>query len=162
MIGVDEVGRGCWAGPLLVVAARASGELPPGLKDSKLMTKKQREAISQQLLAICYFGEGWVSAAEIDKAEHVHAAALRVMHIRFPADIGIAQVSASDFRAPHLAFQISADGGEAVHVRAGGVRVVAEPDREVHGRPGHRRVQDGLRRGRRPGVDRRPQRLPVP
>jgi ribonuclease HII len=28
MIGVDEVGRGCLAGPLLVVAARAKAELP--------------------------------------------------------------------------------------------------------------------------------------
>ncbi|MBX4190901.1 ribonuclease HII, partial [Candidatus Saccharibacteria bacterium] len=28
VIGVDEVGRGCLAGPLLVVAARATGELP--------------------------------------------------------------------------------------------------------------------------------------
>ena len=28
MIGVDEVGRGCWAGPLLVVAARAKADLP--------------------------------------------------------------------------------------------------------------------------------------
>jgi len=35
MIGIDEVGRGAWAGPLLVVAARAKTTLPLGLKDSK-------------------------------------------------------------------------------------------------------------------------------
>jgi len=66
MVGVDEVGRGCWAGPLLVVAARAGDKLPAGLKDSKLMTKKQRETIYQLLSTNCQFGEGWVSAAEID------------------------------------------------------------------------------------------------
>lgn len=66
MIGVDEVGRGCLAGPLLVVAARATAELPPGLRDSKLMTKKQREKILNLLSICCRFGEGWASAAEID------------------------------------------------------------------------------------------------
>lgn len=67
MIGVDEVGRGCLAGPLLVVAARATGELPPGLKDSKLLSRKQREKILNLLSIRCEWGEGWVKCAEIDR-----------------------------------------------------------------------------------------------
>lgn len=67
MIGVDEVGRGCLAGPLLVVAARATGKLPAGLKDSKLLSKKQREKILDLLSICCEFGEGWVECSEIDK-----------------------------------------------------------------------------------------------
>jgi ribonuclease HII len=67
MIGIDEVGRGCWAGPLLVVAARVSGELPAGLTDSKLLSRMQRETIFEQLTFHCQFGEGWVSAGEIDE-----------------------------------------------------------------------------------------------
>jgi ribonuclease HII len=66
MVGIDEVGRGCWAGPLLVVAARANGKLPNGLTDSKLLSRKQRESINLQLITNCQFGEGWVSALEID------------------------------------------------------------------------------------------------
>jgi ribonuclease HII len=66
MVGVDEVGRGCLAGPLLVVAARANGELPDGLKDSKLLRREQREAFYETLIAVCDFGEGWVTAAEIN------------------------------------------------------------------------------------------------
>jgi ribonuclease HII len=66
MVGVDEVGRGCWAGPLLVVAARANGKLPTGLTDSKLLNKKQRESIFENLKYSVEFGEGWVSAVEID------------------------------------------------------------------------------------------------
>ena len=67
MIGVDEVGRGCLAGPLLVVAARAYDDLPAGIKDSKLLTKQQREEILNMLSICCNFGEGWVKASEIDK-----------------------------------------------------------------------------------------------
>lgn len=65
-IGIDEVGRGCWAGPLLVVAARASSQLPSGLTDSKLLSAKRRAEIKDLLLSCCEFGEGWVSATEID------------------------------------------------------------------------------------------------
>jgi ribonuclease HII len=68
MIGIDEVGRGCWAGPLLVVAARPLNSLPLGLTDSKLLTKKQRDHFFQLLIPIVQFGEGWVSSAEIDQA----------------------------------------------------------------------------------------------
>ncbi len=67
MIGIDEVGRGCWAGPLLVVAARQKGALPERLKDSKKLSKKTRENVYEQILALCEYGEGWVSAREIDE-----------------------------------------------------------------------------------------------
>ena len=66
MVGVDEVGRGCWAGPLLVVAARAHSGLPDSLTDSKLLSKKQRELILNLLSNCCNFGEGWVKVDEID------------------------------------------------------------------------------------------------
>lgn len=66
MIGIDEVGRGAWAGPLLVVAARQTGELPDGLADSKVLTKKQRETIYPLLTTNYQFGHGWVQPGEID------------------------------------------------------------------------------------------------
>jgi len=78
MIGVDEVGRGCWAGPLLVVAARAKSELPVGLKDSKLLSKNQREEILNLLSICCSFGEGWVKPTEIDSFGLANAVRLGV------------------------------------------------------------------------------------
>lgn len=68
MIGIDEVGRGAWAGPLLVVAARLKygHELPDGLTDSKILSKAQKESYYNELLYICDFGEGWVEVSEID------------------------------------------------------------------------------------------------
>lgn len=61
------MGRGCLAGPLLVVAARQKGPLPKGVKDSKLLTRAARETLFEVLVDLCDFGEGWVSACEIDK-----------------------------------------------------------------------------------------------
>lgn len=66
VIGIDEVGRGSWAGPLLVVAARQKTPLPAGLKDSKLLSKKTRQALFDSLQNSCDFGEGWVQPEEID------------------------------------------------------------------------------------------------
>jgi len=93
MIGVDEVGRGAWAGPLLVVAARVKehSELPPGLTDSKLLSKKMRETIYEQLMITCEFGEGWVHADEID--ETGLRGALRLASMRA---IGKLQIDSSE------------------------------------------------------------------
>ena len=48
VIGVDEAGRGPWAGPVTVAAAwldpDAAADLPPGLDDSKKMTVANRAA----------------------------------------------------------------------------------------------------------------------
>lgn len=78
MIGIDEVGRGCWAGPLLVVAARACGDLPIGLADSKVLSKKKREELFIILPESCDFGEGWVQPAEIDRLGLTEAMRLAV------------------------------------------------------------------------------------
>src|SRR5581483_4670837 len=66
MIGVDEVGRGCLAGPLLVVAARQTKDLPDGITDSKILNRQKREAFFEMLLMTCDFGEGWVKPSEIN------------------------------------------------------------------------------------------------
>lgn len=67
IIGIDEVGRGAWAGPLVVAAVGLDGAEIAGLTDSKLLTKRTRErlalAIKQSAPRI---GIGWVSARDID------------------------------------------------------------------------------------------------
>lgn len=68
MIGIDEVGRGCWAGPLLVVAARQTSDLPQGLDDSKKLSKKRREGLFFDIGLSCNIGEGWVEPSEIDES----------------------------------------------------------------------------------------------
>lgn len=50
--GVDEVGRGCWAGPLYVGAVLfESGHKPiKGINDSKKLTAKKREALYEVII----------------------------------------------------------------------------------------------------------------
>ncbi|MDQ3065182.1 MAG: ribonuclease HII [bacterium] len=67
VIGVDEVGRGAWAGPLLIVAARQNNLLPSTIKDSKLLSKSIREKLFFDIEIACDIGEGWVMPAEIDQ-----------------------------------------------------------------------------------------------
>lgn len=76
MIGIDEVGRGCWAGPLLVVAARQASILPEGLADSKALSKAKRENLFGDIQITCDIGEGWVQPEEIDA--HGLTAAMKI------------------------------------------------------------------------------------
>lgn len=66
LVGIDEVGRGCWAGPLLA-AAVILNEPIEGLSDSKKLTKKHRNELAQQIKATAAYGIGWVDASEIDE-----------------------------------------------------------------------------------------------
>lgn len=67
IVGIDEVGRGAWAGPLVVGAVLLGDQPIEGLTDSKLLSKKRRgeldQEIRQKAVAI---GLGWVSAQQID------------------------------------------------------------------------------------------------
>jgi ribonuclease HII len=74
--GVDEVGRGCLAGPVVAAACilDRSKPLPKGLNDSKQLTKSQREEIAEKLKDRCLaFAIGQVEADEIDEINILQA-----------------------------------------------------------------------------------------
>lgn len=91
VIGIDEVGRGAWAGPLLVVAARQKGELSPLLKDSKLLSKVSRGSLVAGIKAACDIGEGWVMPGEIDNHGLTEAMRLAVERALQNLDAGIGE-----------------------------------------------------------------------
>jgi ribonuclease HII len=66
IVGIDEVGRGCWAGPLVAGAALLRAPIA-GLRDSKKLTKLQRQKLSEIILGQAVVGLGWVWPSEIDK-----------------------------------------------------------------------------------------------
>lgn len=68
--GLDEVGMGPWAGPVLVVVAAFPFDKAkiPGVTDSKRLSKAKREELAPQIFAeAAFIGCGWATAAEIDK-----------------------------------------------------------------------------------------------
>lgn len=81
ILGIDEVGRGPWAGPLVVGAVVLGSATIEGLTDSKKLTKKRREELDVIIRQTAQgFGLGWVHADEID--EIGLSAALRQATIR--------------------------------------------------------------------------------
>lgn len=106
--GVDEVGRGCLAGPVVAAACilDLAKTVPDKLNDSKKLTAKQREEIGEELRTNALaFGIGAVDADEIDrinileatkkamslaigalkpKADYLLVDALQLKHVRLP------------------------------------------------------------------------------
>lgn len=74
--GIDEVGRGCFAGPLVAGAVIFSATAAPikGIADSKLLTAKKRKILSGEIKGKALgFGIGEVPVSVIDKRGIIQA-----------------------------------------------------------------------------------------
>lgn len=88
LLGIDEAGRGPWAGPLVVGAVILGDIKIEGLTDSKKLSKKKRELLYNEIVARAEaFGTGWVDAIELD--EIGMSAALRLATRRAVEKISI-------------------------------------------------------------------------
>ena len=77
--GVDEVGRGALAGPVVAAAVilDPARHFPEGLDDSKKLTPKQRERIADEILNTAVaFSVGQVEPEEIDRLNILQASRL--------------------------------------------------------------------------------------
>jgi ribonuclease HII len=79
--GVDEAGRGPWAGPVIASAVILDRtELPKSLagaiNDSKLLSRSRRERIAAELPAYALIGVGEADVEEIDRINILQAALL--------------------------------------------------------------------------------------
>ncbi|MDJ1157828.1 ribonuclease HII [Chelatococcus sp. SYSU_G07232] len=77
--GVDEVGRGPLAGPVVVAAVVLDpGRIPEGLADSKKLDARRREELYEEILASAEVGLACVPARDID-ATDIRRATLAAM-----------------------------------------------------------------------------------
>lgn len=77
IIGVDEVGRGCLAGPVYAAAAcLKSNDLIEHLTDSKLLSEKRREELAPQILQAHWVAIGFATVEEIDSINILQASLL--------------------------------------------------------------------------------------
>ena len=76
--GVDEAGRGPWAGPVSAGAVVLNpDDLPAGIDDSKALTHARREALEVEIKARALaWGVGFASVEEIDRLNILHATGL--------------------------------------------------------------------------------------
>lgn len=75
VIGVDEVGRGPWAGPVVACACVITKEskIPESVTDSKKLTDKKRQVISKTLVEEVPYALGIVEAQQIDELNILQA-----------------------------------------------------------------------------------------
>lgn len=87
--GVDEVGRGPLAGPVMAAAVILDPQnIPDGLNDSKQLSAKRRDYLAEWIQENCDWGVGSCSIEEIDHLNIYHAAHLAMSR----AVVGLRQV----------------------------------------------------------------------
>ena len=79
LIGVDEVGRGCLAGPVYAAAVFFEGNPDSKINlyiDSKQIPPEKRQALAQHIQTHYKTSLGWASAKEIDELNILQASLL--------------------------------------------------------------------------------------
>lgn len=90
--GVDEAGRGPWAGPVVAAAvvldaARLPDDLAAAIDDSKALSRPRRERVFALLPSVASIGVGAATVAEIDQLNILQATLLAMQ--RAIADLGV-------------------------------------------------------------------------
>jgi ribonuclease HII len=145
IVGIDEVGKGSWAGPLVIGIAMLSREIVfsdepavalGGVRDSKQLSELQREEIFDQVAARCVrWSIGAASALECDQLGMVEAqrlATARGFATLAEASVDVAIVDGRwDFVSPHarkVLVEVKADA-DCVSVAAASVLAKVSRDR---------------------------------
>jgi ribonuclease HII len=145
IVGIDEVGKGSWAGPLVIGIAMLSRKMVfsdepavalGGVRDSKQLSELQREEIFDRVAANCLrWSIGAASALECDQLGMVEAQ--RLATARGFAALAVAGVDAAivdgrwDFVSPHarkVLVEVKADT-DCVSVAAASVLAKVSRDR---------------------------------
>jgi ribonuclease HII len=107
VVGIDEVGRGAWAGPLVIGAAVVPVDRRVnGVRDSKMLPEKERERLFRRVADWCTaWAVGFVSEAECDEmgmtAAQREATRRALDRLGFTPDAAIVD-GRWDFVSPHV------------------------------------------------------------
>lgn len=134
--GVDEVGRGPLAGPVVAAAVILDPARPiEGLADSKKLTERRREALFEQICgtALCW-SLGRAEVAEIDAINILQASLLAMQRAVAGLQIAPQRALVDGNRLPKLACSARAIvGGDAIEPCISAASIVAKVvrDREM-------------------------------
>ena len=134
--GVDEAGRGPWAGPVVAAAVVFGADgLPPPLRamitDSKLLKAESRAALQPAILACADAAIGIASVAEIDAMNILQATLLAmrraVVRLGRPPDLALVDGN----RAPRLPCAVrTVVGGDRASLSIAAASIVAKVARD--------------------------------
>lgn len=119
--GIDEVGRGAWAGPLVVgVVVAGSGDAPVGVRDSKQLSATARERLFPEVLDWC---AGWaVGEATPGECDDLGMAAAQRLAVRRAID---RLVDRPDAAIVDGSWDFVGDAVDRVEMRVGADRLCA-------------------------------------
>jgi ribonuclease HII len=131
--GVDEVGRGCLAGPVMAGAVILDPERHiPGLADSKALTAAERDRLYEIIVARAIaWAVATIEPAEIDTI-NIHQATLKAMQVAVHALLPLPDAVVVDaFRIPNLLMaQKSVIGGDRQCAAIAAASIVAKVTRD--------------------------------
>ncbi len=140
LIGVDEAGRGPWAGPLMVSAVRLDAAAAPELRevrDSKLLSPHRREILFEKIrVQAAAVAVAWAEPREIDRS-NILAETLKAMRraaLRAAAGIPAGECLAvvdGNRRIPDLELeQLTVVEGDRLSQAVGAASIVAKVMRD--------------------------------
>ncbi|WP_353218416.1 ribonuclease HII [Sandarakinorhabdus sp.] len=131
--GVDEAGRGPWAGPVAAAAVVLRGSIPAGLDDSKKLSAKRRETLFAALRASdALIGVGQASVAEIDAINILQATYLAMTRAVAALGIEPAEVLVDGNRLPKWRWPARAIiGGDASVPAIAAASIIAKVTRDA-------------------------------
>jgi ribonuclease HII len=89
VVGIDEAGRGPWAGPVVAAAVILDPARPiEGLADSKKLSRRKREALFPLIMERARVGIGEASVREIDRLNILKASMLAMRRAFADLDAG--------------------------------------------------------------------------
>ena len=121
--GIDEVGRGPLAGPVVVGAVILDADRPiAGLADSKVLSQKRREYLAEEITSnVLAWSVAWADAAEVDNLNILQATLLAMRRAILGLRLQPTNVEIDGNRLPNLDFCGQKIEGNAV---VGGDRLI--------------------------------------
>lgn len=96
VVGIDEVGRGAWAGPVTVAAVVSAPEHLRGVRDSKLLTRPERQRAAGAV-------RGWARAVGVGHASYEECDALGMTAaLRVAGRRALAELSAQGYEPDRI------------------------------------------------------------
>jgi ribonuclease HII len=131
--GVDEAGRGPWAGPVVAAAVILRGAVPDGLDDSKKLSAPRRQRLFAELRAsACLIGVGQASVAEIDALNILNATHLAMTRAVEALGVEPAMVLVDGNRLPQWRWPARAIvGGDAKEPAISAASIIAKVTRDA-------------------------------